>query len=116
MRTEIRKVTVEQEVYIAIDGKEFDDEDDCKNHDIEILTESIKCYDENYNEVNNIEGATYVHLVTKKDVETALTICDGDGITCEGFEKPGLYMYNYHRHEWLNLDDVIFHIRGGATK
>ena len=36
MKTEVRQKTVEYKVYIAKDGKEFDSEDKCKHHEMNL--------------------------------------------------------------------------------
>lgn len=118
MRTEYREVTFKQEVYIAEDGREFTDEDDCEAYDIKLIENSLKFYDNSY-EKSDVDSCVYFHAITEEDVERAIKVCEYYGITREGLYKPGLYMFAdtlYRKEAWVNLDEVIFHIRGGVEK
>lgn len=115
MKTEIKEVTVEQKIYIAEDGTEFTDEDACGDYELGLLEKTLKCYDEDYNKCD-IRSATYVNLITCADVENFRKVSDCLGLDTDGIDKPGLYRYtyvNYYCEQWLNLDDIIFNIRGG---
>jgi len=117
MKIEERNITINQTVYIANDGTEFTDKYDCIDHETMILEKSLNCYDENFNKTN-VGLCTYVNLITEDDVKNFKTISDHINSTHTGIDKPGLYMYKDDSLNgiWINLDDVMFHIRGGLTK
>ena len=107
MRTEYRVVTAEQVVYIADDGKEFDDEEDCAEYEFNLLTASVKkyCYDKNF-EPEDIDGCEFVHIPTEKVMKGFKICCDALEIVSDGIDKPGIYMYSDYSQTWVNLDDV----------
>ena len=113
MKTEKRKVTIEQEVYIAFDGQEFYDESACAGHEVKLLNITLDCYDSRFRKTT-FDHCVYANLITSDDVQTAIRICDYWGATTKGLIEPGLYMYNDYDNTWLNLDSLITHIRGGS--
>lgn len=117
MKTETKEITVSRTVYIADDGREFVDRDDCEGYEMKLLEKSIACYNDKF-EKTSFETCTYVVLVTDQDVENIELVCEYFGYCAEGFDGPGLYMYydGYSKNEhWINLDEVISHIRGGQV-
>lgn len=110
MKIETRDVVVQQDVYISDDGREFTNVDECERHEIELLEESFTCYNSDF-EKSDLESCAYVNLVTLDDVKKAKLVCEYFGIRDRGFDKPGIYMYNDYHSEWINLDDIMAHIR-----
>lgn len=115
MREETRQVIVEQTVYIADDGKEFDDEDDCKAYEAIGSAERLKMYNYSGIKTNSVENCWYVKLDTFTDTLTFIELCKYDGISHKGIEGPGIYMYtegNYGKGNdaWTNLSPIIKHI------
>lgn len=113
MKTEIRKVTVEREVYIAIDGKEFNDKDDCESYEYELLEKKLQFYDDKCGK-SDLDSCTYVKLISEQDVADLISICAYHGISCEGISSAGIYMYDNY-NGWLNITEVISNIYGGTT-
>ena len=112
-----KEVMVLRPVYIACDGTEFLSEEDCERHEISIIEKTIKAYNSEY-EPTNVDDCIFVNLVTEEDVKNFKTVGDYYGFSTDGVDKPGLYMYAEYRRgdDWINLDDAVFHIRGGVTK
>lgn len=118
MKIKKKKVEVTQIVYIADDGTEFENKDDCEEYETRKLGEGLNCYNSDFNKVG-FEECIYINLITEEDVETAKRLCDYYSVTDNGLDKPGVYRYidEYcDSEQWLSLDDVIFYIRGGVGK
>lgn len=115
MKTEIREVTVKQEVYIADDGTEFMDEEECMDHDFYLLEQTLDMYNSDCIRVANAESCHIANLRTRDEVKTFIKACEVYGIVDDGINSPGLYMYGYN-DVWVNLDKVISRIRGGEDK
>ena len=113
MRTELREVTVQQEVYVAYDGTEFNSRSKCEDYEIECLEKNLKCYGKNF-EKSNVEECLYVDLTTEEDVKNFKQISEYLDISCLGIEKPGLYLFvdDYRDVNWIYIDEVISKIRG----
>lgn len=117
MRIEQKEVTVLRPVYIACDGKEFLDEDECEAYEIELVEKTLKLYDNNC-EPTDIDKSSFANLISDEDVENFKNVCEWHGISSKGIDKPALYMYDesYRSDCWVNLDDVCFRIRRGLEK
>lgn len=120
MKTEYKEVTVKQKVYIAEDGKEFTDADDCEEYELHLLEDSVNMYDAKY-EKTDFESCIYAHLITEEDVEHFKELCNHRyyRMSDSGIDKPGIYILDncsITDKSWVNLDEVIFHIRGGVGK
>lgn len=118
MRIVEKEVTVLRPVYIACDGKEFMDEDECEAYEIELVEKTLKLYNNKY-EPTDIDGSMFVNLITDEDVENFKKVCEWHGVCSDGVDKPALYIYDdsyrYSNGFWINIDDACFHIRGGLT-
>lgn len=116
MKTEYREVLVKQPVYIAEDGKKFDDEEECLDHEFELLNGTFECYGRAFTKVANVDEALYANLPTAKIVENFKKVCDVLGLTDEGVNGPGLYIYSdFLGAQWVNMDDAIARLRGGES-
>ena len=109
MKVETRKVTVEQNVYIAEDGKEFDDKDECENYEFRLIEKSLKFYTRKFEECD-LESCTYVYLRTDDEVLKLIRLCDLDGITTECLDSVGTYVYDNHIDRWINMSAAIARI------
>ena len=101
MKTIKRKVLREEEIYIARDGKEFDDEGECLDYENELNIKSIEAYDEEFNKTD-FEGAAYVVIRSDEEIEFIAEVCEYNGWTSEGLDEVGLFHYNYsyRRDKW----------------
>ena len=112
MKTEIRKITVEQEVYIAEDGKEFEDADECEGYEMSILANRLDMYTHRCVKTNSVTNCWYVKLNTEDEASMFKRLCDFDGVSCKGIDKVGTYMYTeggygYGNEAWTNLSEII---------
>lgn len=114
MKVEQREVVVTKEVFIAVDGTTFDDEDDCLEHEYFINEAKLALYDHKF-EKSTLDSCSYVRLDTEEDVELMRSLCEYQGLTDRGIIEPGIYMYMGHYTErWINISEVIMRIRGGS--
>lgn len=112
MKTEIRKVTVEKEVYIADDGMEFEDEYDCEAYEMRLIGKRLKMYDYKFEKSCSAGDCYYVKLDTNKEVDWFIALCRYEGIASKGINGPGTYQYvegTYGRSKeaWVDLNDII---------
>lgn len=108
MRIETRQVTVEQEVYIAEDGAEFDDEDDCEAYENALVGQRLKMYDYNEMPCDSLGECWYVKLDTQEEINSFMTLCDYMGVHRSGIKEPGVYMYTEGTGcTWTNISEVI---------
>lgn len=112
MRTEIRQRVIEDEVYIADDGKEFDDIDECESYENRLAGQKLIMYDYSETRCELVENCWYVKLNNQEDIEAFKAICKYDGISHKGVTSPGVYMYvegGYGRGNdaWTNISEIV---------
>ena len=107
MRIEEREVTVKRKVYIADDGREFVCEDDCLDHEFDIVVKLLDdyCYDAKFNKAG-VDACSFAFLPSGEMVDIFVKACDVYGCVSDGVDKPGIYMYSDFSGCWINLDDV----------
>ena len=112
MRTETRKVLVEQEVYIAEDGKEFTRQFDCERHEYHISTLALRMYDSDGRRTTSWDNSWYVDLETNDDFDAFMRVSDFEGSIIEGIDpnEPGIYAYNDDSQKWINISKLINNI------
>lgn len=114
MKIEKREVVITKEVFVAVDGKEFDDRYDCIEHEYLIHAAKLACYNRKF-EKTTFEHCLYVRLDTEEDVKLVLSLCEYQGISRKGFDNPGVYIYAYDQGDcWVNMTEAIKRICGGA--
>ena len=106
MKTELREVTTTKEVYIADDGTEFEDDDECEAYEMDCLAKTIKFYSHDLDE-SDLDQCTYMKCMTQTAFDNVLKLCDYQGLTTEGLCGPGIYMYQGISDKWVNLNDLI---------
>lgn len=94
-------ITREEEFYVARDGKEFSDEDECLNYENKLNIKSIEAYDDDFNRTD-YENATYVVIHSDEELDLICEVCGYNGWTSEGFCENGLYRLNcgYRVDKW----------------
>lgn len=107
MTRKTKKVTVEQEVYIACDGTEFEDEDDCIAYEVELTEAKFEMYNHLLHKVDSISECYYVCLNSADNVNQFIDCCKYYGITTNGIRRPAIYAYD-DRDSWINLNSVMF--------
>lgn len=112
MKVKTKKIIIEQEVYIADDGKEFDDEDDCRGYEMSLVAARLIMYTHKRVRTNSVTNCWYAKLDTDEDVSSFINLCEFDGVSHKGIDKAGLYMYTeggygYGNEAWTNLSEII---------
>lgn len=120
MTIDTRKVLVEKDVYIAEDGTEFDDADDCEAYETRLIGKRLNLYTQSHMRTDNIENCWYAKLDTPEEASDFITLCKFDGITALGVKGPGLYMYTegtygHGKDAWTNLLEIIEKFNGGNS-
>lgn len=111
MTTKTKKVAVTTTVYIACDGKEFDDRDDCVNYEFQLKEKQLLFFDSKLFP-SNLDNCTYIYIRTEAELEILQELCDFSDISCVGLiDGPGVYMYEDRRDKWLNISKTIDKIK-----
>lgn len=109
MRTETREVTEIKTVYIADDGKEFDYEEDCENHEVWLKEQSLLCFDHKCVKCR-LEDCTYVYIRTEKELKNLIEVLSYLGISRVGLgdnDGVGIYMYVGRGDNWVNISKSV---------
>lgn len=119
MKIETRKVTVEQEVYIAEDGTEFEDEDDCEAYENTCIGENLQMYSYKLIKTTSAGCVRYAKLDTPEQVSNFITLCKAACVSIIGIEDPGIYIYTegtYGDREtaWINVSRAIKIMESGG--
>lgn len=109
MRTETRIVLAAQEIYIASDGTEFDDECACEGYEMRLVERQMLCFDSNFRRTT-LSNCTYAIARTDNEAESLKVVSDYWGLSNRGLNKAGVYMYSERSDCWTNLSEVIENI------
>lgn len=120
MKIETRKVMIEQDVYIAEDGTEFEDQDDCEAYETRLIGKRLKMYTHSHIRTDRTEHCWYAKLDTQEEANDFITLCKFEGITALGVQGPGVYMYTEGTYgngkdAWTNLSVLVDIINGGTA-
>lgn len=96
--------------YIAFDGKEFDNAEECKAYETNFadLASHIRVYDEEFNELTaemverNID-VIYLDVCDDKGVEIWNNICKSD----EEISRVGMYYYDFEEEKFIEINNKI---------
>ena len=92
-----------QVIYRASDGVEFTNERECQYH--EANNPLFKMWNSE-GRTENIEDAEVVHICDWDGRDNFIALCDKDGITHDGIENPGIYVWD--DCEWREADNFPF--------
>lgn len=107
MKTKTKMIMTEQTVYIAEDGKEFFDEDDCLSHERDLLEEELEFYTWSLSP-GKLSTCRYVKATTPELVDKLMRLVHMERITSVGIREPGIYMYQgTSPRQWINISEVI---------
>ena len=120
MKKEIRKVTVEKEIYIAYDGTEFDDPDDCEVHEILEKASAINMIDYRGFKTTSIDDCWAVNLRSFVETENFIALCKYCDVSSKGVEGPGMYIYTEGTYgarndAWTNISTIMEALNGGSN-
>lgn len=118
MRVETRKVTIEEEVYIADDGTEFDDKEECETHELLEKGSQLLMIDYRGYDTDSIDDCWAVNLRSFVETETFVALCKYSDISAKGVEGPGVYIYTEgtygNRNDaWTNISTIMNALNGG---
>jgi hypothetical protein len=119
MKTSTKTITIEKEIYIAEDGTEFDDRDDCEAYEYRLIGKRLKMYTYGFSPCQSVENCCYARLDTWADVQAFIDLCTYDGISTRGITDPGLYMYSEGRYgfgneAWVNITGILKNLESEA--
>ena len=106
MEVKRKEVVIMKDIFVACDGTEFEDEDECIEHEFDIRRQELVCYDDEFNRID-FESCNYVGALNEDLLKLFLEICDHDGITSRGIDAIGLYKYIYKGNYWLNISQIM---------
>ena len=109
MKIEQRKITVVQDVYIAVDGTVFADKYECEEYETKLIEKELTLYGSDFSKTDSIDTCIYARLDTEDLVEKFLIGCNYYGISSAGVTRPGIYMYTgrHYSETWMNLSEIM---------
>jgi hypothetical protein len=116
MKIEQRKITINQDVYVATDGTVFADKYECQEYETKKLEKELDMYGADYTKCDSLNTCIYVKLITRDQISRFTTACGHYDISTDGVKGPGIYMYNGRlRGAWINLTEVVNKLNGKRT-
>ena len=109
----------EKTVYIAFDGKQFDNEYDCReyelNTELKDIGDDLLLYDKNGKKIEKIdnqllaESIDYIVVKSEKAYEYFVEQMDYFGLNYPDYYNSPIcsYCYDYDENEWINIEDRI---------
>lgn len=96
--------------YIAFDGKEFDNAEECREYesDFEKIATHIRAYDEEFNELtaeiieNNVD-IVYLDVLDDQGIEIWNDACNNG----EKISSTGMYYYDFADEEFIHINTKI---------
>ena len=110
---------IEKTIYIAFDGKEFDDEDDCREYELNTklkdIGDDLLLYDKNGKKIEKIdnqllaESIDYIVVKSEKAYEYFVEQMDYFGLNYPDYYNSPIcsYCYDYDENEWINIEDRV---------
>ena len=109
----------EKTVYIAFDGKEFDNEYDCREYELNTklkdIGDDLLLYDKNGKKIEKIdnqllaESIDYIVVKSEKAYEYFVEQMDYFGLNYPDYYNSPIcsYCYDYDENEWINIEDRV---------
>ena len=109
----------EKTIYIAFDGKEFDDEGDCREYELNTklkdIGDDLLLYDKNGKKIEKIdnqllaESIDYIVVKSEKAYEYFVEQMDYFGLNYPDYYNSPIcsYCYDYDENEWINIEDRV---------
>lgn len=101
--------------YVAKDGTVFYDEDECKDYEINLISQKlegiVKFFDEHYNYIgydyHALEEAAFCVIVNYTRLPDYLAYLDYEGYELPQVKKPNtVYRWNYRLDKWENMEEI----------
>ena len=120
MKIDFKEIKVTREIYIAEDGTEFDDKDECLEHEMRLYEKTIKFYDANFDNAD-FSTCIYADLPNNDAIQALVELCNYERMPISGLENPGIYLYDddAHWHKgnvWVNLTEGMAKIKKMGVK
>lgn len=106
MEVKRKEVVIMKDIFVACDGTEFEDEDDCIEHEFDIRRQKLACYDEEFDRVD-IDSCDYVDATTEESLALFQEICRHYNYSRFGIEGVGLYWYEPKSDTWVNVSQIM---------
>ena len=108
---------IEKTIYIADDGTEFDNEDECLRYESKIalseLGDRILFFDENRRPLelscDNYEKCFYIVIKDESAISHFISTMEDEGYS-ELPHSVGVYEYNTYTDKWVNLSEKVANI------
>ena len=109
----------EKTIYIAFDGKEFEDEYDCREYELNTklkdIGDDLLLYDKNGKKIEKIdnqllaESIDYIVVKSEKAYEYFVEQMDYFGLNYPDYYNSPIcsYCYDYDENEWINIEDRV---------
>ena len=113
------KTMTEKTIYIAFNGKEFDDEGDCREYELNTklkdIGDDLLLYDKNGKKIEKIdnqllaESIDYIVVKSEKAYEYFVEQMDYFGLNYPDYYNSPIcsYYYDYDENEWINIEDRV---------
>ena len=110
---------IEKTVYIAFDGKKFDNEYDCREYELNTklkdIGDDLLLYDKNGKKIEKIdnqllaESIDYIVVKSEKAYEYFVEQMDYFGLNYPDYYNSPIcsYCYDYDENEWINIEDRV---------
>lgn len=85
--------------YIAHDGKEFDDESECRKYEQSLPIKSVTFYDGLGNETPEISQCCYIKIDTDEALDSLRA--NFNNLDLDGLHWPGVYHYDTDYYTWI---------------
>lgn len=115
MKIDFKEIKVTREIYIAEDGTEFNDKDECLEYEMRLCEKTINFYDGSFNK-SDFASCVYADLPNSDAIQALINICDYERMPISGLENPGVYLYDEEAHwhkgnVWVNLTEGMAKIK-----
>lgn len=110
---------IEKTIYVAFDDKEFDDEGDCREYELNTklkdIGDDLLLYDKNGKKIEKIdnqllaESIDYIVVKSEKAYEYFVEQMDYFGLNYPDYYNSPIcsYYYDYDENEWINIEDRV---------
>ena len=106
MEVKHKEVVIVKDIFVAYDGTEFEDEDDCIDYECKLAENKISCYDENF-EKAKLDSCYFVDATDEESLTLFKALCNHYGYSENGIEGVGLYRYMDKGDYWLNISQIM---------
>ena len=109
----------EKTIYIAFDDKQFDNEYDCREYELNTkfkdVGDDLLLYDKNGKKIEKIdnqllaESIDYIVVKSEKAYEYFVEQMDYFGLNYPDYYNSPIcsYYYDYDENEWINIEDRV---------